>query len=384
MPRRSGRNRAPRATARCDRRRASTVVRAWRAQRHRPPRPSADRLTRRVRRDCSPDRGNGGEINAPISACRIGLLALEALDRLLGGGVAAGRLSTATNSASAPVAEVPVKLPRVRTSASRGWLTIDAQLPVVTAVDQRTIGGRRRSSSGSACCARRLLCGDDVLRCCIDCLQWAFPMSGIDTNCLTSIHTECMETGAGRPSTIRRRPPRAEPAGDDGAYVLRSPEPLKPCALHRQWLEQWARRRRMRSFSPGVMGLGQWRKLSYARCAGPPSRRACSATCRRGSRWWCCRTTASTTPLLMLAAMRGPAGVHGVERLLPAHQRTTPRSRASSTRCGPALVYASDAERLRRGHRQRGAGRGHRLQPRRRQPPQRAQQRASRTAETRQ
>ena len=87
---------------------------------------------------------------------------------------------------------------------------------------------------------------------------------------------------------------------DGGAFVLRSPEPLKPYArCIGEWLEHWAQATPDALFlaerdAAGALAQAELR----AGCARPwaRSRRACSAcTCRRGGRWSCCPTTRSTT-----------------------------------------------------------------------------------------
>ena len=61
-------------------------------------------------------------------------------------------------------------------------------------------------------------------------------------------------------------PPRTVRVGfDDGSFVLRSPEPLKPYArCIGEWLEQWAKQTPDALFLAEREASGEWRKLSYA------------------------------------------------------------------------------------------------------------------------
>ena len=52
---------------------------------------------------------------------------------------------------------------------------------------------------------------------------------------------------------------------DDGSFVLRSPEPLRPYArCIGEWLEQWAKQTPDALFLAEREASGEWRKLSYA------------------------------------------------------------------------------------------------------------------------
>ena len=127
-------------------------------------------------------------------------------------------------------------------------------------------------------------------------------------------------------STIRDwlAPPRTVRVGfDDGSFVLRSPEPLQPYArCIGEWLERWAAETPEAPAFAERAPDGGWRRLSWAQARAQVGRIAqglLDLKLAPQAPIVVLSDNALDHLLLMLAGMHiGRAGVHRVQRLLPA------------------------------------------------------------------
>ncbi|MBS0434158.1 MAG: feruloyl-CoA synthase [Proteobacteria bacterium] len=145
-------------------------------------------------------------------------------------------------------------------------------------------------------------------------------------------------------------PPRAVRLHfDDGAYVLRSPEPLKPYArCIGEWLEQWAKQ------TPDALFLaerdpreasGEWRKLSYAqvrRKVGSIAQSLLGLHLPPGRPVVVLSDNGIDHALLMLAAMHVGRPVCTVSSAYCRLTKDYTKIQGILNTLGPALVYASD------------------------------------------
>jgi feruloyl-CoA synthase len=138
-------------------------------------------------------------------------------------------------------------------------------------------------------------------------------------------------------------PPRAVRLHfDDGAYVLRSPEPLKPYArCIGEWLEQWAKQTPDALFLAEREASGEWRKLSYAqvrRTVGAIAQSLLGLHLPPGRPVVVLSDNGIDHALLMLAAMHVGRPVCAYCRLTKDYTKI----QGILNTLGPALVYASD------------------------------------------
>ncbi|WP_127995658.1 feruloyl-CoA synthase [Piscinibacter defluvii] len=142
-------------------------------------------------------------------------------------------------------------------------------------------------------------------------------------------------------------PPRAVKLQfDGGAFVLRSPEPLKPYArCIGEWLERWARETPEATFLAERQGEG-WRSLSYAqvrRLVGSIAQSLLGLNLAPGRPVVVLSDNSVDHALLALAAMHVGRPVCTVSSAYCRLTKDYSKIQGILNTLGPALVYASDA-----------------------------------------
>ena len=143
-------------------------------------------------------------------------------------------------------------------------------------------------------------------------------------------------------------PPRAVRLHfDGGAFVLRSPEPLKPYArCIGEWLEHWARATPDTVFLAERDASGGWRKLSYAQVrkqVGSIAQSLIGLHLPPGRPVVVLSDNAIDHALLMLASMHVGRPVCTVSSAYCRLTQDYTKIQGILNTLGPALVYASDA-----------------------------------------
>ncbi len=134
---------------------------------------------------------------------------------------------------------------------------------------------------------------------------------------------------------------------DGGAFVLRSPEPLKPYArCIGEWLEQWARDTPDALFLAERDATGGWRRLSYAqvrKLVGSIAQSLIGLHLPPGRPVVVLSDNGIDHALLMLAAMHVGRPVCTVSSAYCRLTKDYTKIQGILNTLGPALVYASDA-----------------------------------------